>query len=134
MLVSRRQKQTMPTEIRHLRQEDRRIIARLIKQKATQSQIAALLGFSQGTISKEIARNSGRRGYRPRQAHSRALHRKVHKSPRKSVLTEDIAAQVIVRLESKHSPEQISGALALSGLTASMKTIEMQRIFGPVLV
>ena len=123
MLVSRRQKQTMPTEIRHLRQEDRRIIARLIKQKATQSQIAALLGFSQGTISKEIARNSGRRGYRPRQAHSRALHRKVHKSPRKSVLTEDIAAQVIVRHESKHSPEQISGALALSGLTVSMKTI-----------
>ena len=47
----------------------------------------------------------------------------MHKRPRKSVITEEIAAQVIVRLESKHSPEQISGALALSGVTVSMKTI-----------
>lgn len=113
----------MPTTTRHLRQEDRRIIARLIKQKASQTQISALLGFSQGTISKEISRNSGRRGYRPKQAHSRALKRKVGKAARRSVITDELAAQVIVRLESKHSPEQISGALALRNINVSMKTI-----------
>ena len=113
----------MPQTIRHLRQEDRRIIARMIQGKASQTQIAALLGFSQGTISKEIARNSGRRGYRAKQAQSRALQRKSEKPPRSTVITESIAAQIIAKLEAKHSPEQISGALARDGLKVSMKTI-----------
>lgn len=38
-------------------------------------------------------------------------------------MTESIAAQIIVRLECKHSPEQISGALARDGVKVSMKTI-----------
>jgi len=113
----------MPQTIRHLRQEDRRIIALMIKQNATQAQIAELLGFSQGAISKEISRNSGRRGYRPKQAHSRALQRKAGKRPRRTVITEDLAARIIVKLDCKHSPEQISGALARDGIKVSMKTI-----------
>ena len=42
---------------------------------------------------------------------------------RKSVITESLANQIIVRLESKHSPEQISGGLALTGQRVSTSTI-----------
>jgi IS30 family transposase len=113
----------MPEEIRHLRTEDRKIIHRMLKDKKPQTEIARTLGFSQGSISKEIRRNSGKRGYRPKQAQAKAEERKRSKKPRSSVITEDLAEQIIDRLESKHSPEQISGALALSGEKVSTTTI-----------
>lgn len=113
----------MPEEIRHLRTEDRKIIARMKKDKKPQTEIARTIGFSQSAISKELARNSGKRGYRPKQAQAKALERKNSKRARGSVITEDLAGQIIVRLEAKHSPEQISGALALTGQRVSTSTI-----------
>jgi len=50
----------MPEEIRHLRTEDRKIISRMKKDNKSQAEIARTIGFSQGTISKELARNSGK--------------------------------------------------------------------------
>lgn len=113
----------MPEEIRHLRTEDRKIIARMKKDKKTQTEIARTIGFSQSAISKELARNSGKRGYRAKQAQAKALERKNSKQARSSVITEELADQIIVRLEAKHSPEQISGALALTGQRVSTSTI-----------
>jgi IS30 family transposase len=113
----------MPQEIRHLREEDRKIIARMKKAKKSQTEIALTIGFSQGSVSKEISRNSGKKGYRPKQAQAKALERKNSKRARSSVITEDLADQIIVRLESKHSPEQISGALALTGQRVSTSAI-----------
>lgn len=113
----------MPEEIRHLRTEDRKIISRMKKDNKSQTEIARTIGFSQGTISKELKRNSGLRGYRPKQAQAKALERKESKPPRKSVITESLAAQIIVRLEAKHSPEQICGGLALTGQQVSTSTI-----------
>jgi IS30 family transposase len=113
----------MPKEIRHLRTEDRKIIARMKKAKKSQTEIAMTIGFSQGAVSKEISRNSGKKGYRPKQAQAKALERKNSKRARSSVITEDLAVQIIVRLETKHSPEQISGALALTGQRVSTSAI-----------
>jgi IS30 family transposase len=113
----------MPQEIRHLREEDRKIIARMKKAKKSQTEIALTIGFSQGAVSKEISRNSGKKGYRPKQAQAKALERKNSKRARSSVITEDLADQIIVRLETKHSPEQISGALALTGQRVSTSAI-----------
>ena len=110
-------------DIRYLRTEDRKIIARMMKANKSQTEIASTIGFSQGTISKEISRNSGKRGYRPEQAQAKAHERKVSKQPRGSVITECLAGQIIVRLEAKHSPEQISGGLALTGQQVSTSTI-----------
>jgi IS30 family transposase len=113
----------MPEEIRHLRTEDRKIIARMKKDKKPQAEIARTIGFSQGTISKELSRNSGKRGYLPKQAQTKAHDRKISKRARNSVVTAELAGQIIVRLEAKHSPEQISGALARSGQRISTSAL-----------
>lgn len=103
--------------------EDRKIIARMKKDKKPQTEIAGMLGFSQGANSKELSRNSGKRDYRPKQAQAKALEREAGKRARNPVMTEELADQVIVRLEAKHGPEQISGALALTGQRVSTSAL-----------
>ena len=53
---------------RRLREEDRHIVYRMRKAENGQIQIAHALGFTQSAISKELSRNCGKRGYRPKQA------------------------------------------------------------------
>ena len=96
---------------RHLREEDRRIIYRMMKAEKTQKEIAAVLGVSQGTISKELRRNRGLRGYRPGQAEKKALERQANKAVRRKVLRGELLAEVEERIRRKESPEQIHGAL-----------------------
>jgi IS30 family transposase len=45
-----------------------------------QQRIAATLEVSPSTISRELRRNGGQRGYRPGQAHQKALTRRRHKA------------------------------------------------------
>ena len=52
----------------HLSQTERYQIYVLMKVGKTQTEIARILGRHKSTISREVARGSGRRGYRPRQA------------------------------------------------------------------
>ncbi len=52
----------------HLSQTERYQIYILMKDGKTQSQIAQLLNRHKSTISRELARNTGNRGYRPKQA------------------------------------------------------------------
>ena len=52
----------------HLSQTERYQIYALMKAGQTQSEIAQILGRHKSTISREISRGCGRRGYRPRQA------------------------------------------------------------------
>ena len=48
----------------HLSQEERYQISALLKAGLTQAQISVNLGRHKSTISREISRNSGLRGYR----------------------------------------------------------------------
>ena len=104
----------------YLRTEDCKIISRMMKDSKSQAEIARTIGSSKGTISKELNRSSGKRSYRPR---PRRFRRKHSKPAQKSVITESLPDQIIVRLESEHSPEQISGGLALTGQQVSTSTI-----------
>ena len=113
----------MPEDIRHLRTEDRKIIYLMMKDNKSQTEVARTLGFSQGTISKELKRNSGQRGYRPKQAQAKAFERKISKPARLRVITGNMEDQIVVRLEAKHSPEQISCGLALTGQSVSTSAI-----------
>ncbi len=71
-----------------------------------QSTIARYLGRSPSTISREIKRNRGLRGYRPLQAHGKALGRRLDKG--RVRLGESVWGEVdrLIRLD--WSPEQIS--------------------------
>jgi transposase, IS30 family len=96
------------TKYRRLRAEDRAIIYSLSKAGKTQIKISEETGFSQSTISKEINRNKGFKGYRHKQAQRLANQRQEEKRKRSPVITEELALEITRRLRLKHSPEQIS--------------------------
>ncbi len=64
------------TQLTH---EERYQIAALLKAEHDQTEIAMILGRHKSTISREIRRNTGLRGYRPRQAQLCAEQRKQDK-------------------------------------------------------
>ena len=55
-----------------LTREERYQIYILKKDNYSQAQIAELLGRDKSTISRELRRNRGLKGYRPKQAHNLA--------------------------------------------------------------
>jgi IS30 family transposase len=55
-----------------LTQEQRYQIYALMKTGHQQTEIAAVVGVHKSTVSREIRRNCGLRGYRPLQAHQLA--------------------------------------------------------------
>ena len=89
-----------------LTQEQRYQIHVLLKMEPSQTEIADALGVHRSTISRELRRNRGKRGYRPKQAHQFALQRR--KKARKRITT-DIWALVEEKLRQDWSPEQIAG-------------------------
>lgn len=108
---------------RRLTAEDRCQIYALHKQGCSQQMIAEHLGISQGTVSRELKRNSGKRGYRFKQAQEKALARqKVRAKPRK--LTKVLRRRIETKLRAaRWSPEQLSGWLAEQGLSLSHERI-----------
>ena len=59
----------------HLTQEERYKISSLMEAGFSQNTIAERLGRSASTISRELGRNRGARGYRPEHAHRTAQAR-----------------------------------------------------------
>jgi len=85
------------------------------KKKVSQVKIAQAIGRSQSTISRELKRNSGKKGYRCKQA-DRFAHER-HSSKRKAVkMTEEMKYIVSVCILNDWSPEQISGRLYEEGM------------------
>ena len=69
---------------RRITYEDRCQIYALSKRGASQESIAGVLGVSQSTMSREMCRNRGQRGYRFKQAEAKAQARQAIRSrPRK---------------------------------------------------
>ena len=95
----------------HLTREERYQIYALKKAGQTQSEIAQVLDRSPSTISRELARNRGRRGYRPKQAHCFATIRRAINARQ---IDEGTWQFVQDRLDEQWSPEQISHYAAIS--------------------
>jgi transposase, IS30 family len=57
-------------------QEERYHISVLCKEGYSKTETARKINRDISTISRELNRNKGRRGYRPKQAHERALKRR----------------------------------------------------------
>lgn len=99
---------------RRVTHEDRIVIKANLDVGLSKSEIADKLGFHKSTIGREITRNSGRRGYRPRQAQMRAQARQEAKQgPYK--MDPVMMALIMERLELRWSPEQISNRLRIEG-------------------
>ncbi len=113
----------MKPKYRRLRETDRGVIYRMKKAGNTQSEIAKALGFSQGTVSKELKRNTGKRGYREKQSQKLAEERLKLKPTRSPVIVGDLEQEVTRRLRLKHSPEQVSIGLKRLNKNVSHETI-----------
>ena len=111
------------TSYRRLGDEDRQVIYRMRKAGKPQQEIAQALGLSQSTVSKEMARNRGQRGYRPVQAQRKAFERQTAKKKRSAVVVGNLEKEVRRRLALKHSPEQISLRLKSEGVQVSHESI-----------
>jgi IS30 family transposase len=102
----------MPKAYHHLTRDQRCQIYALKKRGFTQAAIASDLGVSQGTISRELLRNNGLRGYRFGQAHRFAVQRCSARKNMARVMTACLIARVENSLTAyQWSPEQICGAL-----------------------
>ena len=73
--------------------------------------LARRLGRHPSTIGREISRNGGRDGYRAWAADRRAGEMARRPRPSKLVVNERLRAEVVARLEQRHSPEQIAARL-----------------------
>jgi transposase, IS30 family len=103
-----------------LTQEQRYQIHALLKMEHSRTEIANTLGVHKSTISRELQRNRGKRGYRPKQAHQFALQRRKKARAR---ITADIWAMVEEKLRQDWSPEQIAGRFKEEGIAISHEHI-----------
>lgn len=93
-----------------LTQEQRYQIYALKKTGHTGTEIAEVIGVHKSTVSRELRRNRGGRGYRPQQAQQLALERRAKATPRIRATTWAVVEKL---LRQEWSPEQISGRLKM---------------------
>ena len=103
----------LPMNYKHLCQVERYQIYALMKAGHDQTQIAKLLDRHKSTISREISRNRGLKGYRPKQACAIATKRS-EKCRNAATVPPWVAEQAACLLKLQWSPEQIAGKLPVS--------------------
>jgi len=85
--------------------------------------MARLLKVHQSTISREIRRNQGDKGYRPRQAHEKAMVRR-YAAAKRIKMTPAMIELISHHIRQDYSPEQVAGHFARKhGLSISHETI-----------
>ena len=95
---------------KQLTQEQRYQILAFRKAGFSMSIMASEIKIDKSTISREISRNSGYRGYRPNQAHDKAIGRR-KLAYKRCKMTVSMLSFIISKLKEGWSPEQISGYL-----------------------
>lgn len=94
-----------------LTQAQRYQIYALRQASHSQTEVAAIIGCHKSTISRELRRNAGKTGYRPKQAHELALSRRWLSHPVR--ISQATWERVEVLIQLQWSPEQIHGRLRL---------------------
>ena len=107
----------MPEGYLHLTCEQRCQIYALLQSGHSQAHIARQIGVDPSTISRELVRNTGARGYRFKQAHEKASQRRQEASDKPRKMTPDLVELIEEKLtQEQWSPDQISGRLAKDGV------------------
>lgn len=109
---------------RRVAKEDRIRIKDALDAGLTNNEIADKLGFHKSTISREVRRNTGGRGYKPKQAQRLANSRQDHLSKLRK-WNKALEKKVRKLLKKKWSPEQISERLKHEG----HESISHERIY-----
>ncbi len=99
----------------HFTPEERYEIYEKLTEKVPKSVIASSLGKHPSSIYREINRNKGIKGYRPKQANDKAAMRQAAK-PRKVYFTAQIRSQVEAWIRQDFSPEQVVGRAEHEGI------------------
>lgn len=95
---------------RQLTQEERYLIYAFCKAGFSITEIAHEMGRHKSTISREMKRNKGMRGYRPKQAEELSTQRR--RTAYKAIKwTNSVEDRIAVLLRERWSPEQISNRL-----------------------
>ena len=97
----------------HLSQNERYQIFSLMKAGLNCTQIANNLGRSKSTISREIRRNKGGRGYRPKQADRLPQERSIGSRNARRIEPHVLKA-AFERISEQLSPEQVAAELPIS--------------------
>ena len=95
---------------KHLSLEERHYLELELKAGSTLNKIAKNLCRHPSTLSRELNRNTGQRGYRNKQANELAQKRHKEK-PKASKLTDEVKSYIHKHLKLDWSPEQIVGRL-----------------------
>jgi IS30 family transposase len=93
----------------HLTLEERQFLYRLNKKGVSRSEIARLMNRDRSTIHRELARNAGQRGYRPKQAQRLADERRLASRRSHKMKDPEVHQYVQDKLEKYWSPDQIAG-------------------------
>ncbi len=105
----------MPKTYTRLTEEERYQIYEGVTEKWSHREIATLINKHHSTVSREVRRNTGLRGYRPKQAQEKAQNRHQNK-PRYIKLTPEIQSLIAENIHHEWSPDQIQGRLRSEGL------------------
>jgi IS30 family transposase len=106
-----------------LTQEQRYQIYAFLKAGFSQSAIAIEINVHKSTICRELRRNRGLKGYRPKQAHVKATNRR-QGAAKYVKLTPNIITLVNSLIRQDFSPDQVSGSLKRNhGVIISHETI-----------
>jgi IS30 family transposase len=95
----------------HLTPAERGLLYRLREEDKSKAEIARLMGRHRSTIGRELARNAGGRGYRPRPAQRLADARRVRCRRRAKLDDAELRRYVGRKLRLRWSPEQVAGRL-----------------------
>ena len=87
---------------------EREILYRLLKAKKAKSEIAKLMGRDRSTVYREIERNTGGRGYRPKQAQRKADERRLRCRREPKMSDPKLKSSVRRLLKKAWSPDQIA--------------------------
>ena len=101
----------MPQGYHHVTRDIRSQIYALKATGISLHKIAAIVERDVSTISREIKRNTGGRGYRYKQADEKAVERRANASRTPQKLTPTLVTIIEEKLLEKWSPDQISGRL-----------------------
>jgi IS30 family transposase len=113
----------MPKGYQHVTRDQRSQIYAYKSMGLSLRNIAKKLDKNVSTISREISRNIGLRGYKIIQANARSNERRSNASRAPKKLTDELKIEIDSKLLEEWSPEQISGRFKLDGNAISHESI-----------